>query len=438
MTISPGKYSALVILVAVLVMLAVLGGRGGIIGQSGSWPPEYLVNRIVVVTADGQVRSYMPDGMGERPISTGKGFFTWPTWAPDGRSVVYSGIVENADEKSVTTLFVHKTATQESRPLYESSPGFVGLLAEGVVHYPLWSPDGDKLAFIAATQEHGLTLYVDDLTNADGPKYVLDRGPLWMSWSSDSAKLVVHRANSHFVVSVADDDTQVSKMDMESQAYRVPAWSPGLDEFNAIKEVSGPVFALYSAPASGAASVRPLARVGVNAAFLWSGDGSHLAVADDVRPILYGNTVMFVYRQLRILDSETFDEAIEVNENIISYFWSPDASKIAYATLVDSGGGLRWTILDVASGVSSPLVDFLPSTDQLTMFQFFDQYAYSHQLWSPDSRYILFAGLLNEDAVTAGFGGQSNNGSRVFIVDTGPMRSVQPVADGILGFWSPV
>ena len=107
-----------------------------------------------------------------------------------------------------------------------------------------------------------------------------------------------------------------------------------------------------------------------------------LAVADDVRPILYGNTVMFVYRQLRALDSENLDVAVQVNENIVAYFWSPDSSKIAYVTLVDPSGGLRWSVLDVASGVSSPLVDFLPSPDQLTMFQFFDQYAYSHQLWS--------------------------------------------------------
>ncbi len=437
MTISPGKYSALVILVAVIVLLAVLGGRGGIARQGDFWPPEYLVNRIAVVTADGQVRSYQPDGLGERPVSTGTGFFTWPTWAPDGRSIVYSGVVENADGKPVTTLFLYDVVTQKSSSLYESAPGFAGLLADGVVHYPLWSPDGSKLAFIAATREHGLTLYIDDLTSVEDPEYVLDRGPLWMSWSTDSTRLVVHRADAHFVVS-AVGGLEVSKIDLESQAYRVPAWSPGLDEFNAVKGVSGPVFALYSSPASGSASARPLARVGANAAFLWSGDGSYLAVADDVRPILYGNTVMFVYRQFRVLDSVDFDVSIEVNENVISYFWSPDSSKIAYATLVDQGGGLRWTMLDVFTGVRSPLVDFLPSTDQLTMFQFFDQYAYSHQLWSPDSRYLLFAGTLNEDSVTAGFGGQSNNGSRIFIVDTGPTRSVEPLADGVLGFWSPV
>ncbi len=436
MTISPGRYSFLVVLAAILIVLAILGQMGRVIGEPDSWPPEYLVNRIAVVTSDGQIRSYQPDGQGERRISTGPGYFTWPTWSPDGRQMVYSGVVENADGRPVTTLFLYEATTRESRPLYESAPGFAGLLADGVVHYPLWSPDGGRLAFIAATQERGLTLFMDDPSSDEDPQYVLDRGPLWMSWSSDSAKLAVHRDEDHFVVST-QDITQLSRTSFQSNAYRVPAWMPGLDEFNAVREVARPVFGLYSAPASGAGSEKLLAGVGVNAAFLWSADGSRLAVADDVRPILYGNTVMFVYRQLRALDSENLDATAQVNENILAYFWSPDSSRIAYVTLADPSGGLRWSVLDVASGVSSPLVDFLPSPDQLTMFQFFDQYAYSHQLWSPDSRYLLFAGTLNEAAVTAGFGGQVGQTSHVFILDTGPMRSALPMTEGTLGFWSP-
>ena len=147
---------------------------------------------------------------------------------------------------------------------------------------------------------------------------------------------------------------------------------------------------------------------------------------------------MFVYRQFRILDSEDLEETVVVNDNLVSLFWAPNSSKIAYATLADPSGGMRWTLLDIASGESVPLVDFRPSTDQLTMFQFFDQYAYSHQLWSPDSRYMLFAGWLDEAAVAAGLNGQSDEGSHVFIVDTGPMRSVQPLTEGVLGFWSPL
>ena len=436
MSFSPGKYSILAVTVAALLTVAVLGGRGETAGQSEAWPPEYLVNRIAVVSEDGQVSTMRRDGSGERAISDEKGFFTWPTWSPDGRSIAYSGVVENADGELVATLFLHESSSGASRILYESAPGFAGLLAEGVVHYPLWSPDGNKLAFIAATQERGLTLFLDDVRDSEDPVYLLDRGPLWMSWSSDSSKLAVHRAESHFIVT-AREVPAVSQTTLRSRAYRVPAWVPGVDEFNFARGIARPYFAISSVSPSNPGEQRLLAEVGANAAFLWSGDGSYLAVADEVRPVLYGNTVLFVYRQLRALDAEAFDAKINLNENVVAFFWSPDSSKIAYATLSDPSGGMQWKLLDVASGAISPLVEFRPSPDQLTMFQFFDQYAYSHQLWSPDSRYLVFAGALNDAAVAAGYGAQPTGGSRVFIVDTGPMRSVQPLAEGSLGFWSP-
>ena len=437
MSFSPGKYSVLAATVAVLLTVAILGGRGETAGRSDTWPPQYLVNRIAVVSPDGQVSTMRPDGSGERSISGGVGFYTWPTWSPSGRSIAYSGVVENADGEFVTTLFLHESTTGQSRILYESTPGFAGLLADGVVHYPLWSPDGNKLAFIAATEERGLTLFLDDLRDSEDPSYVLDHGPLWMSWSSDSSKLAVHRAESHFIV-VAEEVPAVSPTSFQSRAYRVPAWVPGADRFNLVRGIAMPYFAISSVSPSNPGDERLLAEVGANAAFLWSKDGSHLAVADEVRPVLYGDTVLFVYRQFRMLGVEDFEARTKLNENVVAFFWSPDSSKIAYATLSDPSGGMQWNLLDTASGISSPLVDFRPSSDQLTMFQFFDQYAYSHLLWSPDSRYLLFSGRLNDAAATAGYGTQLTESSRIFIVDTGPMRSVQPLAEGSLGFWSPV
>ena len=437
MNFFPGKYSFLAVFVAALITVAVLGGRGETIGRSDAWPPEYLVNQIAVVSADGQVSVIRHDGSGEHPVSDGLGFFTWPTWSPDGRSIAYSGVVENAGGELVATLFLHESVTGKSRTLYESAPGFAGLLAEGVVHYPLWSPDGGNIAFIAATEERGLTLFLDDVRDSEGPAYLLDRGPLWMSWSSDSSMLAVHRAEAHFVVTAQESPT-VSQKTPQSRAYRVPAWVPGTEEFNLVMGVNRTYFALTSVSLSNPGTERLLAEVGANAAFLWSGDGSHLAVADEVRPVLYGNTVLFVYRQLRVLDAEGFEATIELNENVVAFFWSPDSSKIAYATLSDPSGGMQWNLLDMASGLSTPIVDFRPSPDQLTMFQFFDQYAYSHQLWAPDSRYLLFSGRLNDAAVAAVYGAQPLDGSRIFVVDTGPMRSVRPLAEGVLGFWSPM
>ena len=200
-------------------------------------------------------------------------------------------------------------------------------------------------------------------------------------------------------------------------------------------------YGLYSAPITdtGLVLTQPILNVGPASAFLWSPDGSHLAVVDDVRPVRYGNTPILVYRQFRMLDSATFSERARVEENVLAFFWSPDGSKIAIVTIAGTGGELRWTLLDVETGSSIRLADFTPSRDQLTMFQFFDQYAYSHLLWSPDSRYLIFSGRLSLSASSAGLMGQSDRrGSKVFIIDTGPVITVDEVAEGVLGFWSPV
>ena len=439
MTGAPRLYAGLALLAVALIVLAAVGGAGRMIGKGQQWPPVYSINRLAVVGPDAQIRSYLPDGSGETTISSGEGLFTWPTWSPDGQTVAFSGIVRNDDGEPIVTLFGYDWEEGEVRPIHEGEPGYAGLLADGVVHYPLWSPDSSKLAFVVVTERHGLSLFVDKVAATSAPAFILDRGPLWMSWSTDSSRLAVHRSLDHFLVSF-EDESKMQRIRMESDAYRVPAWRPGSNEL-ALSSVAGRTgYGLYSARITDAGLVftQPVSEVGPTSAFLWSPDGSHLAVADDARPVRYGNTPILVYRRFRMLDSATFSEKALVQENVLSYFWSPDGTKVALVTIASAEGELRWMLLDTATGSTIRLVDFTPSRDQLTMFQFFDQYAYSHLLWSPDSRFIVFAGRLSFDASSAGFMAQSDRrNSTVFIIDTGPVTTIDEVADGVLAFWSP-
>ena len=104
-------------------------------------------------------------------------------------------------------------------------------------------------------------------------------------------------------------------------------------------------------------------------------------------------------------------------------------------TLTDEQGVLRWNILNLADGADRPLVDFRPSADQLTVFRFFDQYARSHIQWSPDSQSIVFAGRLSSTAVSASLGRQ--HGDMIIVVAIPPALTVDTIAEGSLGFWSP-
>ena len=439
MTGSLRLYAGITVLASVVVVLTIVGGRGGTVVDGPEWPPDYTVNRIAVVGSDARIRTYSPDGTGEFLLTPEDGVFTWPTWSPDGRSIAYSKVVRNTQNQQMIALDSYDRISQQYSVVHQGDPGFAGLLAERVVHYPLWSPDSNKLAFVVVTRDRGLSLYVSDRTSDEDPHNLLDSGPLWMSWSSDSGHLAVHRGGQHFLVPM-DDDPKAQTLWLEpSGGYRVPAWRPGYDEIAASSPVEGLVHGVYTVPVwpiDNKVSIKATAVEGPNAAFLWSSDGSHLAVADDAQPALYGRSPVLVYRVLRVLDGDSFEEVARVDQHVLAYFWSPDGSRIAFAALRGRGRGLGWTILDVETGAVEEMVDFIPSPDQMTMFQFFDQYAYSHRLWSPDGRYIVFAGILRDRAVDAGL--RSQTSSRVYVLDTGPMRTIEVLAPGVLAFWSPV
>ena len=52
-------------------------------------------NRIAFVGLEGQIYTVNPDGSRLRQTSPEKGVFTWPTWSPDARRLVFSRVVED-------------------------------------------------------------------------------------------------------------------------------------------------------------------------------------------------------------------------------------------------------------------------------------------------------------------------------------------------------
>lgn len=431
--------AGVVILAAAMAVLAIVGSRGGAGSDRPALPPDQAVNRIAVVGLDGQIRTMKPDGAVSRQISGGRGFFTWPTWSPDGRGLVYSGLVPDAAGAPTITLLHYRNSTGESREIHTGEPGFAGLLADGVVHYPIWSPDSRKLAFIIVTREHGLTLLLDDLSDDAHAAFVLDNGPLWLSWSIDSARLLVHRADGHFLVD-ADGPLKVTDLGVKSVGYRVPAWRPDGQSVAFARNVGASTSILYSAPltSDGLGAPVPIAVLAGDSAFLWSAKGGKLAVADESRAVFYQGAPASVYRRLRVLGGSDHGELARIEDHTLAYFWSPDGAKIAFVTAPDGRGSLRWNVYDIETGDWTMLVDFIPSADQMTMFRFFDQYAYSHTPWSPDSRYLVFAGTLSDQAATVSYGSHPGHpGAHVYVLDTGESMSAEAIADGVLASWSP-
>ena len=400
------------------------------------------VNQIAFVGLDRQVYTVAPDGSNPRLISPEAGVFTWPTWSPDATKIVFSGVVEDEGGNLRISLFAFNNESRSLRELYVGEPGVAGILAQGVVHYPLWSPDSTRVAFIAVTSQ-GLTLFLDDLRDNVGAALILDQGPLWMSWSPDSQFLLVHRGEDHFLVNTLEG-VQVDELDIRAAGYRVPAWKP---QGTTITLASGDGPGRYTiltadVVADGLDVPRPitdLIEIGfpLTPAFLWSPSGDLLALAGSTRLVSYLGLPLHIYRDLAIFSGGEPAQSILIQDNVMAYFWSPDGSRLAYVSPSEKEGVLSWTVLNIVDRERWPLVDFIPSRDQLTMFQFFDQYAYSHSPWSPDSRSLVFAGNLADVASPISITNELAQESHVIVVAADPDSSAETIAEGILGFWSP-
>ena len=366
-----------------------------------------------------------PDGSSPVKLSPDRGFFTWPVWAPDSSQLAFSGIPVEGNAAGNLTLYHVGLDDAEPRAIFENAPG-MGPILNGMPHYPIWAPDSGHLAFMASAPQ-GLTLLIVDPRKSDAPGILIRRAPLYASWSGDSRRIVVHGGPDHFVADV-DVEVSVRSLGISAPAYRVPAWWPSGDRIGYVRQDELGRTGLYVADVDSGERAMFLQLEG-GAAFLWSPDGRSLAVGHSES----GNP--FVYQGVALFSPEGARLPVGIRAEVLAFSWSPDSRKLAYVVTSGTRSGLRWMILDLATEERWPLVDFTPSPEQVAIFQFFDQFAYSHSQWSPDSDALVFAGVLSGDGVSASLGTQEV--SQIFVISTEPFSSAEPIAEGVVAVWSP-
>lgn len=369
--------------------------------------------------------------------------FRFPTWSKDGTKLAAMGLNIKSGQTQSVNVYVAAADGSGTYKVQDSeavSPVYIS-----------WSPDGNFLSLLMGVV-NGDTLELrlaDTSKGAAGAKTaglrkVAVGNPLYTSWSNDSDSLAIHTLTGGIdtlsmvkAKSSGASSPQPLNFKGEPGAFRAPHWSANgaylafstsqgnlNDEAITIQDKTG-------------TNLGVIDTAGQGASFNWSPDGSKLAFG------FRDTSREGVYLGLNISDLAgpdapkngkiSFSKA--ATDPVIAFFWSPDGKKLAYLTFNESQSRVLWNIYDVTTKKSTKLVEWYPNSTLVQVLSYFDQYAQSDSIWSPDSKALVFSGWINS-TITAD--GKAFGPAVVYVLPTEGAKAgqPQPVAPGQVSFWS--
>ena len=353
---------------------------------------------------------------------------SWPLWSPTGDLISFSGYAGGGSAN--VRLGMYATGIEERAPglIYSNEPE-TGAIARGTPHYACWSPNGERLAFVAQTPA-GLTLHVWDSDAQSGAQSgarpLLTGGPMYFSWSPDSNDLFIHSFTGHYLAR-ATEATEPRRFPGDSTQYMSPSWSLGGGQVAFFIDAERGRQRLVVIDLEDYA-IKVLAEFPGIAAIAWRPRHPQIALA---RQMIRSTGF---YSGISLIDYPDGVERRLTDDPVLAFFWSPDGSRLAYVTSSEGAeGSIRLCVIAVDAEEAVYLPDFKPSQEQLTQFMFFDQYAQSMPMWSPDGERLLIFGVLGyfEERTEL----TRRDPDRAILLDPTGAESPRELARGHIGSW---
>ena len=405
------------------------------------------LNRLAVI-ADERLYTIAPDGSNRIDLAhNGRVPTAAVIWSHDGQRLMFA-----ESERNQSRVSSARPDGQDTRVLYESE-------RTSAPFYLYGSPDDRHVAFLLPDSAEGMQLYIAETDRPNSAQAALSGQPSYSSWSPDSRALLVHIGGARAEAYVGTYDLSAAAtqtIETQPAAFQAPFWSPTGEArwLYARRSGSGGELVIGAEKAS-----RTLAEFDDGITFGWSPDGRRVAYALNTRD-------SFLYESLTVIDLAASSSQVVFKGNVLAFFWSPDGKKLAYLTgaLVEPSpigraGGLAapalpslrgaqpersaaqskardeaiaqrrtlevtWHVLDLISGRAIDLNTFQPTESFIYLIQYFDQFAQSAAVWSPDSRSLVYTG-------------QPLIGKRgVYVIDAQDAARPRFVGPGDFAIWS--